>query len=107
MNIEFIPKTQLEQYLRLYNLTLEKFVERCSFLEIDGKNYLKTYLGDRLQEVSKEEEEQLLKYFVWWRIYGDLNLEEGEHYKRNFDTLLRACKEANKTGKKIKRIMVI
>lgn len=107
MNIDFIPGPQLEQYLKLYNVGLDKFKERCNFLEIDGTNYIKTYMGSRMDKLSEEDKTQLLKYFVWWRIYADLNLEEGEHYKSNFDKLLRACRESRNNGKEPRKIMVI
>lgn len=87
--MDFIADVQLAQYLDLYKLSKEDFQKKCDFWEADGKNYIKTFLGIRADIIKEEEMSQLIKYFVWWRIYADLNLSEGEHYKKNFDTLIK------------------
>lgn len=108
VNIDFIPEGQLNQYLDLYKMTKEKFVERVNFLEIDAENYIKTYLGSRFTILNDIEKSQLIKFYVWWRIYGDLNLQEGEHYKRNFDTLIKGFAGSVENPRQaVKRIMVI
>jgi len=108
VDIDFIPEGQLAQYLDLYKMTKEKFVERVNFLETDGTSYIKTYLGTKFGKLNDIEKSQLLKFYVWWRIYGDLNLQEGEHYKRNFDTLIKGFQGSVENPRQATRkIMVI
>lgn len=103
MNIDFISAVQKTQLLDLYKISSENFQSKCDYLENEGRNYIKTYLGVKADRIKDFEWQQLLKYFVWWRIYADLNLQEGEHYKKNFDVLIKGFEGNMETGTRVQR----
>lgn len=107
MNIDFISDVQKIQLLDLYRISSEAFQNKCDYLENEGKNYVKTYLGTKAEKIKDYEWQQLLKYFVWWRVYADLNLEEGEHYKKNFDVLIKGFEGNMENGSRTKRKIVV
>lgn len=103
MNIDFISAVQKTQLLDLYKISSVDFQSKCDYLENEGRNYIKTYLGVKADRIKDFEWQQLLKYFVWWRIYADLNLQEGEHYKKNFDVLIKGFEGNMETGTRVQR----
>lgn len=103
MNIDFISAVQRTQLLDLYKINSTDFQSKCDYLETEGRNYIKTYLGVKADRIKDFEWQQLLKYFVWWRVYADLNLQEGEHYKKNFDVLIKGFEGNMETGTRVQR----
>lgn len=103
MNIDFISAIQQTQLLDLYKISFIDFQNKCDYLENEGRNYIKTYLGVKANRIKDFEWQQLLKYFVWWRVYADINLQEGEHYKRNFDILIKGFEGNMETGTRVQR----
>ena len=107
VKISFLSDIKREELEDLYRVDTAGLTAIITAYNKDGENFIKTYLGNKVEGLTEDNWEALKEYYIEWKLYDSLELdEETKDKKGTLMELLKAVRKQETNKVKARGIMV-